>query len=394
MNLRSQSGVDAGVALYGDDCIVIRDSIMIKGMKLTRGEFVSAFVLASALIGGVAAVTVLGGWRQGLIAVSLIILEVSLSFDNAVINATVLRRMSEFWQRIFMTVGIVIAVVGMRLIFPIIIVVATAHLGFTEVVNLALYHPEEYGHHLHEAHPAIAAFGGMFLFMIFLDFLLDEGKKIHWLKAIERPLAQAGRLKTLSTLVALTCLMAVTQTWAGEDAERVLMAGVTGLIVYLFVRGLSRLFEEIGTNRSMLPAARSGHSLPVLTGRAAFFSFLYLEVLDASFSFDGVIGAFAITSNVLTIAIGLGIGAIFVRELTIWLVRHQTLQQFRYLEHGAHYAVGALAILLGASLAYNIPEAVTGIIGAVFIALAAISSVLVRRLGPHHTHEVHDSHNA
>jgi hypothetical protein len=319
-----------------------------------------------------------GGPEQALIVAVLVILEVSLSFDNAVINATVLARMNAFWQKMFLTVGILIAVFGMRLVFPIVIVAVTAKLSFQEVWDLVLHHPEEYGHALEAAHPAIAAFGGMFLLMIFLDFLLNQGKKVHWINLIEEPLAQGGRLKTLSSLIALIALLAVANTWAGDEALRVMLAGVAGLATYLAVRGFSELFEHLG---GIDTEHRHSSEQPVvqLAGKAAFFLFLYLEVLDASFSFDGVIGAFAITNNVITIALGLGVGAIFVRELTVWLVRHQTLKQFVYLEHGAHYAVGALAVLLGASLAYDIPEVVTGLIGAGFIVVAFLTSLRARR---------------
>jgi hypothetical protein len=185
--------------------------------------------------------------------------------------------------------------------------------------------------------------------------------------------AEGGRLKTLSSLVALIALLAVAATWGHEHAAQVTTSGALGLIAYLAVRGFSQLFEELGgVGKGSSPAVP-------LAGKAAFFMFLYLEVLDASFSFDGVIGAFAITSNVLTIAIGLGVGAVFVRELTIWLVKHDTLSEFVYLEHGAHYAVGALAALMAIGLQYEIPEVVTGMTGILFICAALVSSVRHRR---------------
>jgi hypothetical protein len=328
------------------------------------------------LLSGIGLVWVIRGGSAAFVVAILAVLEVSLSFDNAVINASVLRRMNQFWQRMFMTVGILIAVVGMRLVFPIAIVAITAGISFGSVVDLVLNNPAEYGEKLAAAHPSIAAFGGMFLLMIFLDFMIDEGKRQHWLDVVERPLARAGRLKTLSTLIALSALILVTVTWAGNDAYEVLFAGIIGQVTYLFIRGLSQLFEHITAPGSEEKTSR-GQLLQV-GGRAALFLFIYLEVLDASFSFDGVIGAFAITTDVLAIAIGLGIGALFVRALTIWLVRHETLDQFVYLEHGAHYAVGALAVLMAVSLAHDVPEAVTGLVGAGFIVLALVSSLRER----------------
>ena len=107
--------------------------------------------------------------------------------------------------------------------------------------------------------------------------------------------------------------------------------------------------------------------------------FLYLEVLDASFSFDGVIGAFAITSDVVIIMLGLAIGAMFVRSMTIYLVDKGTLDEFIYLEHGAHYAIGALAIIMLLSMKFHVPELVTGLIGIAFIGLAILGSLKYRK---------------
>ena len=324
-----------------------------------------------------------GGLSAALIVLLLGFLEVSLSFDNAVINAGVLQRMSPFWQKLFLTVGIIIAVFGMRVILPLVVVAVTAGIDIPTVWNLAINDPARYGEYLHDAHPAIAAFGGIFLLMIFLDFLLNQGKQIHWIEWIERPLAKAGRVEAISVILALSALLGATSAWAGEHAETVLFSGLMGLLTYLFVGSLAKLFEQIGNIKDdeaeVVKQIESGRKPKLATGKAAAFLFLYLEVLDASFSFDGVIGAFAITNNVLAIALGLGIGAIFVRSLTVFLVRERTLQNYVYLEHGAHYAIGALALLLGASLAYDVPEVVTGLVGVGFIILSVASSVMERR---------------
>jgi hypothetical protein len=166
----------------------------------------------------------------------------------------------------------------------------------------------------------------------------------------------------------VAALWAVSATLAGPNEQTVLMAGLVGLATYLCVRLLTVWFER------HTPNASAG-----VSGRAGLVLFLYLQLLDAAFSFDSVIGAFAITSNVITIALGLGIGAFYVRQLTVWLVRHHALERFVYLEHGAQYSVGALAVLLALSLAYDIPDEVTGTVGAGFIALAFASSLLERR---------------
>lgn len=310
-----------------------------------------------------------GGAGALLTVLVLCALEITFSFDNAVVNAKVLQRMSPFWQKAFMTVGIIIAVFGMRLILPIVLVAIMAGLPMGEVVRLALERPEEYAHYLDEAHPLIASFGGIFLLMIFIEFILDYGRRVHWLSIIEKPLVKIGRLRQVAPLLALTALLFVTQILGGEQKFTVLLAGVTGIVVYLAIRSLAEVFElqHEKQQRSRLKPHRALLSV-------GFINFMYLEVLDASFSFDGVIGAFAITNMVLLIAAGLGVGAIWVRSMTIHLVRKNTLLRYRYLDHGAHYAIGALAVMLLLGIRYHIPEAITGTIGIVIIGFALYSS--------------------
>ncbi|MFI9405445.1 DUF475 domain-containing protein [Nocardia sp. NPDC052316] len=313
------------------------------------------------------------------------ILEVSLSFDNAVINATVLQRMSEFWQRIFLTVGILIAVFGMRLVFPLAIVWITAGLNPVKAFDLALNPPEgdaayfpngepSYETLLTDAHPQIAAFGGMFLLLLFLNFIFEE-REITWLSWLERPLARFGKLDMLSVVVASIGLVLTAELLTPDDKRStVLLAGLLGMVVYIVVDGLGSMFhteEHVGDGPSELAKA---------TGKAGFFLFLYLEVLDASFSFDGVIGAFAITADPIIIALGLGlIGAMFVRSITVYLVRKGTLAEYVYLEHGAHWAIGALAIILFVSIGVHVNELVTGLVGVAFIGAAFVSSIMRNR---------------
>jgi len=335
------------------------------------------------------AAAALGGWEVFVVVAILGILEISLSFDNAVVNATVLKRMSAMWQKIFLTVGVVIAVFGMRLLFPLIIVAITAGLGPREVVDLAINNPDAYASALEAAHPAIAAFGGVFLGMIFLDFILED-RDIQWLKWIERPLAKAGLVEALSIAVALLGIVLTARYLAGDNARTVLFAGTIGLITYLFVNGLASFFEveadEDDDEVAGISGSASAAQGAVAAGKAGLFLFLYLEVLDASFSFDGVIGAFAVSSNIFIIAAGLGIGAMYIRSLTVFLVRKGTLDEYVYLEHGAHYAIGALAVLLLTSIRFDIPEIVTGLIGVGFIGLAFVSS-----LNHNRKHESEDS---
>ncbi|WP_438488171.1 DUF475 domain-containing protein [Streptomyces sp. S186] len=337
---------------------------------------------------------VLWGW-QGLAIVGILsVLEISLSFDNAVINAGILRKMNAFWQKIFLTVGILVAVFGMRLVFPVVIVAITAKLGPIEAVQLAVNDKAHYQELVTSAHPAIAAFGGIFLLMIFLDFIFED-RDYKWLSWIEKPLARIGKLDTLSIIVALVVLLVSAMTVAphaahggGDKTTTVLLSGIAGLITYLVVGGISGYFEgrlendeaEDGAEAAAVEKKGAGAgSVAGLAGKAAFFMFLYLEVIDASFSFDGVIGAFAITNDIFEMALGLGIGAMYIRSLTVFLVRKGTLDDYVYLEHGAHYAIGALGVILLATIRYEINDVITGLVGVVLIALSFGSSVLRNR---------------
>ncbi|HEX4190268.1 MAG TPA: DUF475 domain-containing protein [Marmoricola sp.] len=330
-----------------------------------------------ATVAGLVLAGLYGGATGVTVTAILIVLEISLSFDNAVVNARVLERMSASWQRLFLTVGVLIAVIGMRLLFPLVLVGITAHLSPVHAWRLAMEKgdpdtPGTYGYLLHDAHPAIAAFGGMFLLMIFLSFLLDPDKDLHWLGPIERVLSKAGALHQVTVLVALVTLAGFALRFS-EHREQVLLAGVCGLITYLAVDGLGRLFAVDAVSTV------STASAVLATGRAALMLFIYLEVLDTSFSFDGVIGAFAITADPVIIALGLGVGALYVRSLTMYLVRAGTLDDYVFLEHGAHWAIGALAVLLMLTIGHEIPEIVTGLIGVGFIGAAFAGSLRYNR---------------
>ena len=307
----------------------------------------------------------------------LAIMEVSLSFDNAVVNASVLRHWDHFWKMLFLTVGILVAVFGMRLIFPVAIVAVTADMGFVEVVKLALNDPKTYSQRLMDHHPEIAAFGGSFLLLVFLNFFLDEGKDTHWFKWVERRLASLANVPAMSVFIALIALLIMAANV--DEAKRlvVTMAGIWGIVVYVGVQVLSHLLGgEPEVDEDGNSVDKQGNIVPGGVVKAGIGGFLYLEVLDASFSFDGVIGAFAITTDVVVIMLGLAIGAMFVRSMTIYLVEKGTLEAFIYLEHGAMYAIGMLAaIMLYTGTGGHVPEVVTGLIGVAFIIWAVFSSI-------------------
>lgn len=304
----------------------------------------------------------------------LMLIEVTFSFENAIINARVLVKMSPFWQQMFMTIGILIAVFGMRIVFPILVVALTAGLPWDQVINLALNEPEKYSHILETAHPSISAFGGMFLLMLSLHFFFDISRTVHWIERIERPMQQISR-GWLHALLSSVILLIVAALPSNPHPKETLIAGFIGILTYSGINTISELF----TARHEKREKAAGKSIRK-AGMAGFAAFLYLEVLDASFSFDGVIGAFAITNDVVLIAVGLGVGAVWVRSLTLFMVRRKILNAYRYLEHGAHYVIGILALVLIIGLFFDIPEMIAGGLGILIIGAAILSSIKDRKL--------------
>ncbi|WP_086739762.1 DUF475 domain-containing protein [Erythrobacter colymbi] len=304
----------------------------------------------------------------------LAVLEVSLSFDNAAVNASVLKDMDPVWQQRFLTWGIAIAVFGMRIVFPLVIVMVAASLGPVEALKLALNEPAKYQAIVSDAHVGLMGFGGAFLGMVGLKYFFDSDKDVNWIDVIERPLAKVANIESLTIGVVLAGTWAVSSVLPPEEAHTFLIAAIAGLLTYLAVEIVNHLLEP--------PTPSTGD-----VAKAGFGAFLYLEVLDASFSFDGVIGAFALTNNLIVIAIGLGIGAMFVRSMTIFLVHKGTMSEYRYLEHGAFYAILALAVIMYLNTFAHISEVITGLIGAVLIGLAFWSSVKWNRNNPAHAQD-------
>jgi hypothetical protein len=313
-------------------------------------------------IGSIIAALLLLGPAAAVTTIILIAIEVAFSFDNAIINAKILDKLSRTWQQLFLTIGMVIAIVGMRFVFPILIVMVTADLPWGQVIDDALHHPQVYAAHLEEAHVAISAFGGSFLLVLALYFLFED-RDVLWLHRIERPLQRIGGENIWPPIITAV-IVCIAAAFSGNEAGEVLRAGLAGTIAYSVIKFM---IDWLGRISGAEEAVK-------YVGWSAFMAFMYLQVLDASFSFDGVLGAFAITDKVLLIALGLGVGAFWVRSLTVYMVRKGTLGAYRYLEHGAHYAILVLAAALIVSIFIEIPDAVTGIAGLGVILASFIAS--------------------
>ena len=301
-----------------------------------------------------------------LICAVLAVLEISLSFDNAIVNANKLKEMTPLWQHRFLTWGIVVAVFGMRVVFPLAIVAVAAGIGPIDALVLAASRPEDYARIMLGAHLPIAAFGGTFLLMVGLTYFFDHEKEVHWIVLPERFMARSATIKGVEIAVVLVLMLIFSSLLDEKDEIAFVYAAIYGLLTFLAVEVLGAVLDA--SQETLAHAARGGVG-----------AFLYLEVLDASFSFDGVIGAFALTQNLFVIAIGLGIGAMYVRSMTIMLVEKGTLTEYRYLEHGAFYAIVILSVIMYAQTLMHIPEVLTGLGGAALIGISLWSSILHNR---------------
>jgi hypothetical protein len=331
------------------------------------------FGVAHTVALGCLVLAFLVGGVQGLAVAALLgVLEVAVSFDNAIVNAGILARMAPFWQRMFYTVGILVAAIGMRLLVPLAIVSIGAKLSPVSALRLAYRQPTAYHHVLLNAQPAIAAFGGAFLLMIFLGFVFEERDEV-WIRWIEAPLRRLGRLPRIGEICVLGFAIAAAATAPPAMAFKVVVGSIAGLLSFLVVDGVGQVVaREADADSASRPRA-------TVVGRAAFFLFCYLELLDATFSFDSVMGAFSVTLNLSLITIGLAIGAAYIRALTVYVVRKGTLEEYRYLEHGAYYAIGMLAVLLMVEVWRDVPDVLTAGAGGMLIVAALASSVHARK---------------
>ncbi|MEK2645921.1 DUF475 domain-containing protein [Bdellovibrio sp. BCCA] len=334
-------------------------------MKYFTGSFFFTVIglIASYFVGHYYGGTAAAGFSALFIAVILAVLEISLSFDNAIVNAVVLKEMTPVWRHRFLTWGMLIAVFGMRLIFPLLIVTFAADINPWQALVMAATRPDDYAKLMLGAHLQVAAFGGAFLLMVALKYFYDESKDLHWIPFIEKPTAYLGsKVEAIEVALCLVILALISHFLPMEESLTFLKAGMAGLITYVIVDGIGSWLEASDETMKDVHRASAG-------------MFLYLEVLDASFSFDGVVGAFAITHNLFIIMIGLSIGAFFVRSLTIMFVEKEALKQFAYLEHGAFYAIGILSMIMLADPFLHIPEWVTGLSGGLVIAISFLWSL-------------------
>jgi len=327
--------------------------------------FYGAFIVSLLLI--LVAILFVDGSKLTILytVIILALMEISLSFDNAIINARILQTMSVKWRKLFLILGIPIAVFIMRLIFPVLLVNLSTDISFIQVAYLAMSGSEKYHQALEQGLPLICSFGGAFLMMVFLKFFLSDNNEHFWFKKIENNVlvnkikSYDGGYIVFAILIGYVTMLSIHTL---ELQVQVALAFFLGILVHELIGLLNHLLKDVDVGSTSVV-------------KNCLVGFLYLEVMDASFSLDGVVGAFAISTNIVIIAVGLGVGAIFIRSLTIFFVEKGVLAKYKYLEHGAHYAIGFLAFVLIFKIFFHVPEWLVGGVSIFLISSSLLCSI-------------------
>ena len=273
-----------------------------------------------------------------IIIIGLCVFETVTSIDNAIINADILATMKEWARRWFLTWGLIIAVFIVRGLLPwVIIWASTPSLGPIGALTATFSGDESVTAAIEQTAPYLLMAGGIFLVLLFLHWLLIEEK--NCIVPGERFIV---RFEPWFNAIAAAVLLVVILISMNINPYLTVAAAI-GFVVYYIIMGI-RIFAD----KKSLELERSGSSEenpdPKAGNHSDISKLVLLEVIDTSFSFDGVIGAFAFTMSVPLILIGNGLGALVVRELTIRNI--DNIRKFAYLKNGAMYSIFCLGILM------------------------------------------------
>lgn len=262
-----------------------------------------------------------------IIIFGLVLFEVISSVDNAIVNANILKTVPEKFRKFFLFWGLLLAVFVMRGVLPFVIVwLANINLPITETFRLVFSDPALMEKALEHSKPLLLLGGGVYLFFVFLAWLFLEEKKYAFL--VEGFIHRQGVWFYAISSFFITAVI----YFSVIRNPMLALAASVGTTVFFLTDGFRKNAEETKNN------------LEKKGNMKIWSKLLYLEVLDASFSIDGVIGAFAFTMSVPLILIGNGIGAVVVRQFTVKGIN--LISKFDYLKNGAMYSIGMLGGLM------------------------------------------------
>ena len=257
-----------------------------------------------------------------IVVFGLALFEVISSVDNAIINAHVIKTLPEKFRKFFLTWGLFIAVFAVRGVLPFLIVwLANPAFSFAQVIGFVFHPTAEISAYVEKSQAMLLLAGGVYLFFVFLGWLFLEEKKYAFL-------AEEFVHKQSVWFYAISSLFITAVVYFSIKVNPILaLSAVIGSTAFFITDGFKKNAEE--KEKQLL----SGHM-------SAWSKIIYLEVLDATFSIDGVIGAFAFTMFIPLIFLGNGLGAYIVREMTVRGTA--VISKFAYLKNGAMYSIGVL----------------------------------------------------
>jgi len=249
------------------------------------------------------------------------------SIDNAIINAHVLKTLPDKFRKIFLFWGILFAVFIVRGLLPFAIVwITNPSLSFVEIFSAAFSEGNTVKESLEFSKPLLLLGGGAYLFLVFMAWLFLEKKKYAFF--IEKHIHNQG-----VWFYAIASIFTTLVVYFSIQFNPLLaLAATIGVSAFFITDGFKKNAEE--KEKELLTGS----------GISAWSKIMYLEVLDTSFSIDGVIGAFAFTMSIPLIILGNGLGALVVRQLTIKGI--DTISKYAYLKNGAMYSVGVLGMIM------------------------------------------------
>lgn len=330
----------------------------------------------AVLLAATSVAWIAGGSAAAAALVSLAAYEVALNADSAVPMAGVAGRLHTRTKQIFLAVGLLAGVLVMRLLAPPLVVSGTASEPVLDTATDVVVDPAHYAQELADIRPGLAGFGGVFLWMVFSEYLFNCERKDRplWITPLERPFAKLSHPRLVQFAVGAVFAVAAGVSSTPGQRGTVLAAGAAGWCAY----GVVKLVAL----RTAPPAQgwwRAGAHGAVVVFERALAVFMLLEVLDGAYSFTGGVGGLPTWERWIIAVAGVGIGAIFLVQLTRRLDARQSLQRYVYLPAGAAYVLGVLAVLLWTSLVTDIPSAVAGWFGGIVVAAALTSSLVHNR---------------
>ncbi|NQX12504.1 DUF475 domain-containing protein [Microbacteriaceae bacterium VKM Ac-2855] len=304
--------------------------------------------------------------------IALTVLELAMAADSSVPMAGIAGRLHSPARRLFLSIGLVAGVLAMRILLPPAAVAVATDESPRDAAAEAVLQPALFAEHLASARPGLAAFGAVFIGLVFAEYLfnVDRLQRRPWLGRVEAVLASTRRPRAAGLTLAVVASTVMTVLADASIRVEVAIAASIGIVFYLAVKALAAWAKR---------DPDSGMRLHVYAATVVFERgltvFMLFEILDGVYTLSSTDTGLGYLEQAAVAAVGVGIGAVFLARLTARVDAAKGLTRLRYLKAGAAYVLGVLSLLLWASLVVTIPGAVAGWFGTVIIVAALLSSL-------------------